>query len=153
MDLLGRYNNTNSKELKKAINGIMKDTKTNRVFADMEKLVMTHKNSSLKKLRKELKKAYEMVHVDDDNESSKTVNPYHMFVKEQCAAMKGDERFPTQKERMVEIGKRWKEHKAAAAAATTNENLLTLDNQESMSDDESDDVPPPPKKRVLRKRT
>lgn len=110
-------------ELRLAFGEILKQKKkrTNAVQKAMRTLVGDFKTSSLTRLRKELKLAYEEAHKNDEPVSESTPKTaYREFVKEQTAILREDIAFAfsDQRERMIEIGKRWKARKLASNEPT-----------------------------------
>lgn len=98
---------------------ITKTLKANRVAAIQQRLrgvVAEHKGLSLTRLRREIKKAYEHVNAtddssDDEQPSAAVLTPYRKFVKEQSLVLKEEMPDADQRERMIEIAKRWADAK------------------------------------------
>lgn len=114
-------------ELRQAFNEIIRQKKkrTNAVQKAMRELVTAHKKTSLARLRRELKAAFAEVHKDDENVPAAPSSAYRTFVKEQSILLKIEDAFANanQRERMVEIGKRWKAQKNAPAEASASTHI------------------------------
>ncbi len=109
-ELLQKYPNASRSEIMQSVG---KRPRQFKVYKDLVQLVQKHNKVSLKRLRQDLTKAYKEVHPDPDPEENdeRDIAPYRKFVKEQTEVLKTDVRFVDQRERMKEIGSRWKEHK------------------------------------------
>lgn len=131
-------------ELRQAFNEIIrqKNKRTNAVQKAMRELVTAHKKTSLARLRRELKAAFAEVHKDDEDVPAAPSSAYHTFVKEQSMLLRSDDAFANanQRERMVEIGKRWKAQKMGANTAATEASTSTHIPSDLNSDDDLPDL-------------
>lgn len=129
-------------ELRQAFNEIIRQKKkrTNAVQKAMRELVTAHKKTSLARLRRELKAAFAEVHKDDEDVPAAPSSAYRTFVREQSILLRSDDAFANanQRERMVEIGKRWKAKKmgmnAPAEASTSTHIPSDLNSDDDLPD-------------------
>lgn len=128
---------------KEIMTAIKKKPKYEMLQKAMRELVQEFPTITLKKMRKELKNAYTEIIGEGDGEGnsddvrSRGPTAYNLFMKEQIAILKTEMPNATQKERMAEVGKRWKDFK--------NTQTMQEDNE---SENDSEDVPSPPRKKT-----
>ncbi len=144
----------NAAELRLAVNEHIKEqnkkTRTNKVQKMMREFVTENKKLSLARLRKELKLAYAAIHNDDDStDASSPTSAYRQFVKDQSALLKNDIAFmfSDQRERMVEIGKRWKAQKIQTGSLSLPESVPESESPPPAHTTAPTQVPKPKKKK------
>lgn len=124
-EIIDAHPEMHSNDLCAAVKEICKEKKsrTNHVQKAMQEFVAKHKNVSLTRLRRELKLAYASMHSDDDAIPAAPMTAYRAFVKEQSAILRDS--IDNQRERMIEIGKRWKAYKSDTTATAEEDDAST----------------------------
>lgn len=150
--VMDAHPNFDPAELRLMVNQMCKDKKkrTNAIQKSMQQLVSENKKASLTRLRRELKAAYEEIHKNDEDVMVVPSSAYRTFVKEQSAILREDIAFTfaDQRERMVEIGKRWKAHKMSQQSQ--NQEDETEQSEEEVEVRPTEIIAPPASRRITR---